>query len=145
MNMRPARLLLPALLALLGMAPPAQADPRMDYMLHCSGCHRPDGSGAPHSGVPSLVGRMGYFARSAEGRDYLIRVPGTANSPLDHAATARVLNWMMDNFSPAERPADFQPYTEAEIAKVRADWLSNAADVRMKLVAEMKQHGYPVD
>ena len=37
------------------------------------------------------------------GREYLMRVPGTSQSELDDAQTAALLNWMVREFSPAER------------------------------------------
>ena len=54
---------------------------RIDYILHCQGCHLPDGSGVQDS-VPSMNGYVGNFLKVNGGREYLIRVPGSAYSDL---------------------------------------------------------------
>jgi len=96
----------------------ASADPRVDYMLHCRGCHGPDGAGAPGA-APSFRGQLGKFLLVPGGREYLIRVPGTAQSELDDARTAALLNWLVREFSRDEIPAGFVPYDSAEVARNR--------------------------
>lgn len=114
---RPARacaaLLLPAL---LGLATDAAAySPAVNYALHCQGCHLADGAATPGL-VPALDGALGRFMRVREGRAYLVRLPNVAASPLDDAETAALLNWIVRRFAQHELPADFQPYTAAEVA-----------------------------
>jgi mono/diheme cytochrome c family protein len=121
------------LAALLGLAAPAAADPRLDYMLHCRGCHGPDGGGAPGA-APTFRERLGRFLALPEGRAYLVRVPGTAQSELDDARTAALLNWMLAEFSPAAVPADFTPYEAAEVARLRAKALLDPAAERRRLL-----------
>ena len=77
-------------------------------MLHCRGCHGPDGAGAPGA-APSFRGQVAKFLCVPGGREYLVRVPGTAQSELDDARTAALLNWLLREFSPDEIPADFSP------------------------------------
>jgi hypothetical protein len=54
------------------------------------------------------------------GREYLSRVPGVAASALSNADLAEVMNWMLWRFDQEHVPADFQPYTAAEIGPLRA-------------------------
>jgi mono/diheme cytochrome c family protein len=114
---RPGLLSLLAILAVLA-ATRAFADAETDYMLNCRGCHGPDGAGAPGA-APSFRGQLGRFLTVPGGREYLIRVPGTAQSELDDARTAALLNWLVRAFSAEEVPADFAPYTAAEVGPAR--------------------------
>src|SRR5213595_341933 len=82
--------------------------PALDYALNCQGCHRADGAATPGS-VPALAGSVGKF----------LRVPGVAQAPLDDAATAAVLNWVLERFGRDDTPADFAPYTAAELGRLR--------------------------
>ena len=54
---RICRLLL--LTALLPLAALAGERPRINYLLHCSGCHQPDGSGSAENGIPNMKDRVG--------------------------------------------------------------------------------------
>jgi cytochrome c553 len=68
--------------------------PQVDYALHCMGCHLDDGRETPGR-IPALAGSMGRFLALPEGRAFLVRVPGSAQAPLDDAALAALLNWML--------------------------------------------------
>ena len=59
---------------LLSACLPAHAGPRVDYMLHCMGCHLTTGEGDPPT-VPSAA-KMALFLQVEGGRQYLVRVPG---------------------------------------------------------------------
>jgi mono/diheme cytochrome c family protein len=119
---------------LLGIAPvPAAADPKVDYMLHCQGCHGPDGAGAPGA-APSFRGQVARFLTVPGGREYLIRVPGTAQSELDDARTAALLNWLLNEFSAKEIPADFVPYDAAEVTRHRRSALIDVGAARRELM-----------
>ena len=63
----------------VAVAAPAYGGPSTDYLLQCRGCHGPDGAGAPGA-APSFRGQVGRFLAVPGGREYLIRVPGTAQS-----------------------------------------------------------------
>jgi hypothetical protein len=108
--------------------------PAFNYVLHCQGCHLADGAGTPGSGIPALAGSVGRFVRVPEGREYLTRVPGVAQSPLDDAALAELLNWVLHHFSAAELPADFVPYTAEEIGRGRRLPLTDVEGVRRRLL-----------
>jgi len=56
--------------------------PALDYAVTCQGCHRADGAGTPGT-VPALAGSVGKFLRVPGGREFLVRVPGVAQAPLD--------------------------------------------------------------
>ena len=128
--MRPAVLLL-LLAASSGWATePAEAD----YMLNCQGCHLPDGSGFPARQVPDLRNQMGRFVSVPGGREFLVQVPGSAQTALNDADLARLLNWMLLRFSAAQLPADFQPYTAAEIGALRKQPLAQVSEVRSELL-----------
>jgi cytochrome c peroxidase len=75
----------------------AIADARIDYLLHCSGCHLENGSSSLPD-VPDLRETLGYFASFEAGRSYLIRVPGASQAPISDAALADVINWMLLNY-----------------------------------------------
>ena len=112
------------------------ADPPTDYILHCRGCHRPDGSGVP-GGAPSFRGQLAKFLWVPGGREYLVRVPGTAQSELSDARVAALLNWMLRDFSANSLPSDFVPFTEQEVARHRRLPLSDVDTVRRLLVGEI--------
>lgn len=113
------------------------------YTLNCWGCHSSRAEGIPGT-VPRLARSMGYFTRIPEGRAYLVQVPGVANSPLDDAQTAMVLNWMLETFSRAELAADFKPYTAAEVKKYRAHPLRSVIDTRRALEKKLAAQGYAI-
>ncbi len=105
-----------------------------DYMLSCQGCHLGDGQGFPDHGVPMLTGYVGNFLKVAGGREFLVQVPGSAQSNLSDARLAALLNWMLRSFSPNEVPADFAPYTAAEVGRLRARPLVAVRATRADLV-----------
>ena len=81
-----------------GAALESRADPEYDYLLHCAGCHLPDGAGAPPL-VPDLRADLGQLAALPDGRAYLVRVPGSAQAPISDAALAALLTWMVERFT----------------------------------------------
>jgi hypothetical protein len=107
-------------------------EPAMNYTLQCMGCHTPDGAGVPDR-VPSIRATLLPFARMAEGRKFLVQVPGAAQSTLSNAELAVLLNWMIQNLS-AER-GDFQRFTEAEVASYRPHALVEVRATRERLLA----------
>ena len=126
-------LLLAAGVALNLRSPLAGAyEPRINYMLQCMGCHTPDGSGEPGR-VPSLKETLVPFASSAQGRRFLIQVPGASQSTLSDAELAKLLNWMIRDLS-VEKPASFRHFTTAEVAAYRRTPLVNVQAVRERLL-----------
>ncbi|HUA90641.1 MAG TPA: cytochrome c, partial [Steroidobacteraceae bacterium] len=103
---------LPCALALLSAltAAAACAGPAQDYMLYCMGCHGDQAQGVPGK-IPPLAGALPRYMRTPEGRNYVLRVPGAANSVLSDAQLAAVLNWLATTYAVAgeARPAAFTP------------------------------------
>jgi hypothetical protein len=89
-----------------------------NWTLNCQGCHRPDATGSAGT-TPSLAGTVARFLAVPGGREYLGRVPGVATSPLSNAELSEVMNWMLWRFDKEHLPADFQPFTAAEIGELR--------------------------
>ena len=110
-------------------------EPRIDYLLHCGGCHGMAGQGSPPV-VPSLRVDSGLLASVPGGRDYLIRVPGSAQSRLDDAALARVLTWMLRSFSADTLPKNFKPFTALEVGRGRATILKDPLRRRAEIWVE---------
>ncbi len=111
----------------------------VNYMLHCQGCHGPDGAGTADGVVPTMKNFVGNFLRVPGGREFLVRVPGSANAALTDAALAEVLNWMLWRISPDALPDDFKPYTEAEVAPLRRNPLENVIETRKVLIAKLQE------
>jgi mono/diheme cytochrome c family protein len=144
--MKPRAVLAAAMLAALFIADASQAQAydaaraRQDWVLNCMGCHTADGSGIPGK-VPALRNSLGHFVSLPEGRQFVMRVPGAANSALNDAELANVLNWLLATMNEQSRPASFKPYTAGEIAVHRRPALTDVARTRMKLVKELQENG----
>lgn len=110
-----------------------------NYMLQCRGCHRPDGGGSPDT-APRMAGEIAGFLKVNGGREYLARVPGFATAPLTDAELSDLLNWTLYRFDGASIPADFVPYTPAEVARLRHSPLRvEAKQIRANLIDEIKK------
>ena len=107
--------------------------PVVNYQLHCMGCHLADGSGQPGR-VPSIRRTLVLFSQTPEGRDYVARVPGVAQSPLSNEETAALLNWMARNLSDLKLPPGFTDYSAAEIQALRAHPLVTVKPLRARLL-----------
>jgi hypothetical protein len=111
-------------------------EPRVNYQLQCMGCHRADGTG--ESGrVPSVRGTLVRFSMIPAGREFVLRVPGVAQSPLTDADMAAVLNWMARNLSDGPLPAGFRDYDAGEVRAVRGRPLAQVSDAREKLLEQV--------
>jgi hypothetical protein len=124
-----------AVLALYGATVSAAwaYQPLVNYQLRCMGCHLADGSGQPGR-VPSIRRSLMLFSTSTAGRDYVVRVPGVAQSPLSDAETAALLNWMARNLSDLKVPASFADYSEAEVHGLRSHPLVQVSTIRAQLM-----------
>lgn len=117
---------------------------RQHYMQLCIGCHQRNGEGLPQGGVPPLSGNVGYFVRSAQGREFLIQVPGVAQAALDDRGVAELLNWVLAYFGPPLLPNDFRPYTADEVTTYRAIRPADISAARSAVVADLRTLGMPV-
>ena len=82
---------------------------------------------------------MGTFLTVPGGREYLVRVPGSAQSPLSDAELARVLNWMIRAFGPPAIAADFERFRADEVARMRAFPLTDVDAVRRALIRAIER------
>lgn len=127
-----ARSALVAALLLGAAAPAARADPEVDYLLHCSGCHMPDGSGLDQV-VPTLHDVIGRIVAEPEGRAYIVRVPGVSQAPISDEKLTDVINWMLAEFSSETLPDDFEPFTVSEVGRSRSQLLADPLKLRAEL------------
>jgi mono/diheme cytochrome c family protein len=138
--MKPCVLALLIVALSIASAALAGGSPAELYTLNCWGCHKPRAEGIPGT-VPRLADSMANFLRVPGGREYLVEVPGVAASALSNAEIAEVLNWLLVTFNKAEMPAEFKPYTAAEIAKYRPHQLIRITETRDDLVKRLKAKG----
>lgn len=118
-----------------GVSNPALA--RQNWILKCQGCHRPDATGTAQT-TPAMAGVVAKFLHVPGGREYLGRVPGVATAPVGDAELADLLNWTLYRFDGTHVPADFKPYTAAEVGKLRrAPLRTEAPVVRAALMAKI--------
>jgi hypothetical protein len=89
--------------------------------------------------IPTLVDRIGYFARIPAGRAYLVEVPNVAMSSIDDEDLAEMLNWLLETYSASQLPRDFQAYTGAEVTELRkvriVPWLRRKELIQALLTA----------
>lgn len=98
---------------------PELSTPQSDYIEHCSGCHGMQGDSAP-ADIPVLRNRIGYFMCTRQGREYLIRLPNVAYSPIaDNQQLADMMNFVVFGLGGASAPKGTKPFTAAEVAKQR--------------------------
>ncbi len=123
-------LLLPVLLSAAAALASAEDSGRVvfDYQMNCQGCHTPDGSGT--GSVPVMKGHVGVFLQSETGREYLVRVPGSATSALSDERLAAVLNWIVYEFAGDSLQLPFTPFTAAEVGPLRKNPLNEVDDYR---------------
>ena len=133
------RLALTLYLALLGGAAWAgdinSQRAQFNYQMSCQGCHAPDGSGAGE--VPRMREEVGVFLGTEAGREYLVRVPGSAVSALGDAELAEVLNWIVREFAGASITLPFEPYTPQEVGQLRQYPLNEVVQYRAQLLADI--------
>ncbi len=114
-----------------------------NWTLNCQGCHQPDGTGSANA-APRLAGTVAKFLWVPGGREYLGRVPGVANSPLPDAELAELMNWMLWNFDRQDLPSKIQPFTPAEIGRLRTQPLRmEASQVRNDILKKAEASGRP--
>lgn len=114
-----------------------------DYQMNCQGCHGPKGAGSAKRQVPPLE-KLDHFLALREGREFLIRVPGMARSPLSDADLTNLANWMLVEFSEADWNEPSEPYSVAEVTRLRNDPIvDGVVEHRAKLVARLGAESEP--
>ena len=84
--------------------------------------------------VPRMNNFLGYYLHSKDGRQFIVQVPGAATANLNDARLADLMNWLLLSYSKAELPDDFEPYTAAEVGKLRPKLDPNPEASRMKIL-----------
>jgi mono/diheme cytochrome c family protein len=118
----------------------AHASPQQDYVLYCMGCHGPQAEGVPGK-VPPLAHALGRYMRSPAGRNYVLRVPGAANSVLSDAQLAAVLNWVAQTFDAEELTGTVPLFTAEEVTGLRHSPLSSVLATRREVVTALATTG----
>lgn len=104
----------------------------------CQGCHTPDGSGKKD--VPELKDFIGNFLTNQAGREYLIQVPGSANSALNDKELAEVINWIIVEMAGKSKPTHFTHYQADEVKKYRKNPLFEVTEYRKQLLLSLKKN-----
>jgi cytochrome c553 len=118
----------------------AHASPAQDYMLYCMGCHGAQAEGVPGK-VPPLAHALGRYMRTPAGRNYVLRVPGAANSVLSDEQLAAVLNWLAQTFDPDALSSSVALFTPAEVTGLRHSPLASVLAARREVVRELAATG----
>jgi mono/diheme cytochrome c family protein len=118
----------------------AQASPAQDYMLHCMGCHGPQAQGVPGK-IPPLANALSRFMRTPQGRNYVLRVPGAANSALSDRQLADVLNWLAVKFDADATASKLAPFTSEEVSRLRHTPLVSVLAARSAVVRDLAATG----
>ena len=126
------------ILALAFAAPGSDADVRSDYLLHCGGCHLPDGRGAPPK-VPDFRNELSRLLSSQQGRNYLVQVPGASQAPVTDERLTDIVNWLLTEYNAETLPADFQPLSIDEVANARRQVLVDPIKTRKRLLQASRQ------
>ena len=72
------------------------------------------------------------------------RVPGVATSPLGDADLAELMNWILWRFDREHLPANFQPFTAAEMGRLRGAPLRlEASQMRADLLKKADESAAP--
>ena len=138
---RPLTPLLAAAAAAALLMTRAYANPRQDYVLYCMGCHGAQAEGVPGK-VPPLAHALGRYMRSPEGRNYILRVPGAANSVLTDAQLAAVLNWLAQTFDGDELAQSSAPlFSTIEVTGLRHSPLPSVLATRREVVHALEATG----
>jgi mono/diheme cytochrome c family protein len=125
----------PLLVATAGAVEINDQRARFNYQMFCQGCHTPDGTGA--MSVPRMKDQVGYFLATPRGREYLVRVPGSATSALDDEQLAEVLNWILAEFAGDSLASDYRAYSAEEVGHMRRQPLNEVDDYRAQLLVEI--------
>ena len=134
---RSARLAI--LAALVASAAGAQQyTPRVNYILHCAGCHGMTGEGSQVGGIPAFPHSVAYIASIDAGRTYMMHVPGVISAGLSDAQIAEVTNYILAEWSDG---AAFTPFDAAEVTRRRAVPVSNVVEYRREVAGELAAQG----
>jgi mono/diheme cytochrome c family protein len=111
------------------------------YLLHCSGCHGPDGMGENRADVPPLPPLVGNLLRDPQGRLYVVNVGGVVTSNLGNADTAAVLNWVMHAFGSTTLPSNVLDFDAEEVRSLRAERRADSVGLRRAIAKRLSAKG----
>jgi len=80
--------------------------------------------------------------QTSAGRQYLVRVPGSATSALDNEELAAVLNWIVAEFSGDSLKAGYRPYTAVEVGLLRRNPLNEVVRYREQVLADIANYAH---
>ncbi len=106
-----------------------------DYLEGCGGCHGIQGTSALGL-VPQLRDRVGWFLCTPVGRDYIVQLPDVAFAGMSDRELADVLNFMMFQLGGASVPKTAQPYTAAEVGRLRVNAMRTGLRARRRAVVQ---------
>ena len=116
---------------------------KQNYQLHCMGCHGEEGMGL-EGHVPPIRLTLAPLLATAAGREYVLRVPGIAQSSLTSHELADVLNWLLHNLSVASTARVVAPLSPSEVARFRdRPWLDVQRARSLVAPAGMLSPGIP--
>lgn len=111
------------------------------WQVNCRGCHGVKGYGSA-GGAPPMPGVLSKLLSVDGGREYLARVPGVVNAPLDDADLADLLNWVMLTFTCEPLPTEFRGYDAVEVGALRKKALVTDAHLkRAELLSKLGDSG----
>lgn len=140
--MRPERLAVALAALMLGAGTiSAQEVGRSNFILRCAGCHGMEGAGSEAGGIPDFRGYVGAFAHSEDGRRYVMHVPGVVGASLSDRQIAEVMNYVMTTWGGVSLPAEYLPFTEAEVAALRGEPVGDVVAYRRKVAEELLGQG----
>lgn len=111
------------------------------YLESCGGCHGLLGVSS-NQHVPPLKDVVGTFLCTAEGRDYIVRLPNVAFAPMNDDVLAATMNFVVFGLGGASTPLRAAPYTPAEVRVLRQAPLKNRqlASLRYTIFTEAAAH-----
>jgi hypothetical protein len=96
------------------------------------GCHGEDGMGLAGQ-VPAIRVTLAPILSTAAGREYVLRVPGIAQSSLASRELAEVLNWITREYSAPAALQRIAPFEAAEVERLRQQPLLDVSAARARL------------
>ena len=126
------RRLLLSITFFLAVSTSADEQTRLDYLLHCSGCHLPDGRGMLPE-VPALGEALGIIVGLPGGRAYIAGVPAASQTPISDQSLADITNWVLHSFNARTLPDGFEPITAAEIHHGRRHVMKDPLKLRKEI------------
>lgn len=109
-----------------------------NYILRCAGCHGMDGAGSNIGGIPSLS-LIKSFTSDAQGRMYVMHVPGVVNSSLSDQEIADVVNYAVEKWG--AKDVSFQRFNLEEVTRLRANNIDDIVSYRRNLTARYLKEG----